>query len=499
MGVVSTVVHWGYSGYQSLLSKIFSPNPPPPHHHLDGPRIAVIGAGVTGVSSAAHCIGHGCEVTLFEAGGRENLGGIWSRVNNTSSLQIHSMMYRFHPSVKFRYKYPTREQILAEITCLWKRYCLDERTKFNTPVTRVWRDEAAGGRWRVNDGRDGLFDGVIAAAGSCGDPNMPHLPGQDRFKGPMVHSSDLTGHEKEVRGKTVAIIGGGASAVEAVEFAVSEGAKESYILARSDKWIIPRNPIVDILLAIGPLGEETNLSWIPESLLKIFFYRDLADLAPANTGLFTETPMCNDRIMTQLRSGAVCFLRGDILGLVEEGVKFSRRDRGVPQGGPGKHELVRADAVILATGYHRPSLEFLPPDAFKEHYRPPNWYLQTFPVGFPDVCATNATYVSAIGTVGNFHIGIYTRILLMFVVEPATRPSEAWMRAWVDLHRCLKRGAPGGALDFFTYGELMLWFVLSLALWPRRWKWALFVLMGIGGAVKMKDGMFHGLNAIHGI
>ena len=40
------------------------------------------------------------------------------------------------------------------------------------------------------------------------------------------------------------MIGGGASAVEALEFASHAGAKKTYILARSEKWIIPRNPFV---------------------------------------------------------------------------------------------------------------------------------------------------------------------------------------------------------------------------------------------------------------
>jgi monoamine oxidase len=67
-----------YQVWQWLLDKLLSPNPPPPHAHLRRPKIAVIGAGLTGVSSAAHCIGHGFDVRIFEAGPRESLGGIWS-------------------------------------------------------------------------------------------------------------------------------------------------------------------------------------------------------------------------------------------------------------------------------------------------------------------------------------------------------------------------------------------------------------------------------------
>ncbi len=71
-------VLWCYSWIQWLLDKLLSPTPPPPHARLGRPRIAIIGAGLTGVSAASHCVGHGFDVTIFEAGDEKNLGGIWS-------------------------------------------------------------------------------------------------------------------------------------------------------------------------------------------------------------------------------------------------------------------------------------------------------------------------------------------------------------------------------------------------------------------------------------
>lgn len=68
--------------FQTIIDWFFSPVPPPPinpESPVCGKRIAVIGAGLTGVSSASHCVGHGFEVTIFEARCRENgLGGVWS-------------------------------------------------------------------------------------------------------------------------------------------------------------------------------------------------------------------------------------------------------------------------------------------------------------------------------------------------------------------------------------------------------------------------------------
>ena len=90
---------WLYSALQWLLDALFTPPPPKAGDGLHRPRIAVIGTGLTGVSAAAHCVGHGFDVALFEAGDQKNLGGIWSvgphllpngreRTDNSSSESI---------------------------------------------------------------------------------------------------------------------------------------------------------------------------------------------------------------------------------------------------------------------------------------------------------------------------------------------------------------------------------------------------------------------------
>lgn len=387
------------------------------------------------------------------------------------------MMYRFHPSVQWSNGYPSKREILSQVRKLWRRYGLHHKTTFSFTVERTYQD--ARGRWIINDPSHGRFDGLIAAVGTCGAPSMPHVPGLDRFKGEVYHSSDLTG--RDARGKKMAIIGGGASAVEAFEFAAASGAEKTYILSRSEKWIIPRNMVVDVLLSLNIFGQQTLLSWLPEMLLRRLFYRDLRDVAPpSGHGLFTDTPIVNSDVMRQLRSGEAEWIRGDIDGVTENGLVINRRARGVPKGGPGRDETIEADIIVMATGFKRPSISFLPEECFVAPYAPPSWYIQTFPPTHPSVSAINCTFVNAIGSVGNWHIGIYTRVLLMFLTDPLTRPGPFWMRRWIDMTRLLKSTSPTAAFDFITYLEIVWWFVFCVAFNPFRWKWALFVFFGIG-------------------
>jgi cation diffusion facilitator CzcD-associated flavoprotein CzcO len=182
---------------------------------------------------------------------------------------------------------PTDSKPTQEITRIWKEYKLEERTRFNTPVTSVKRvppselsnveesdtDPTKGGhsRWIVNDGSDGIFDAVIVTIGTCGKPKMISVPGmpsanssseensqdssdfegggrekhsaEETFHGRVIHSSQLDDIEPgELEGKTVVVIGSGASGVEAVETALSKGAKNTVMLARDDKVGTPLIP-----------------------------------------------------------------------------------------------------------------------------------------------------------------------------------------------------------------------------------------------------------------
>ena len=60
-------------------------------------------------------------------------------------------------------------------------------------------------------------------------------------------------------------------------------------------------------------------------------------------------------------------------------------------------EELEADVVVLATGFERPSVDFLPQDLFPEEYNRPNLYLQNFSTEDWSVLMTNSSYVNAIG------------------------------------------------------------------------------------------------------
>ena len=481
---ISAIVSYVYQWIQILIAYAFAPKLPE-QQAKQKPlgHVAVIGAGITGISTASHLIGHGFEVTIFDQS--DDIGGIWSRVNSTSGLQISSIMYRFHPAVKWTKGYPHRDEILKNTQKIWKMYDLEKRTRLGFRVEKVTRhssstDPHEGGhaRWIINGNEEEVFDGVVVSTGTCGKPKKMDLPGEHKFKGKIVHSSELDG--LDCKGKKVLIVGGGASGIEALELAVAQGADRPTILARSDKWIIPRNTIINCALALQPLGRETWLSFIPEFLLKKLHYRDLEEKMAPTQGFYTGTPIVNTSALHHIRHGEADYQRGDVVDLDESGIQFNLRKRGQKKGTDGKKTHFDADIIVVATGFEVPTIDFLPEDLFPEDYVRPNMYLQVFPIEDCSVLCTNSTFRNAVGTVGHIHIGIMARTLMLFLMDKSTRPKPRDMRLWVDLIRFIKDRAPGGQLDFFTYMELCIWLVSFLFFRINRLYYFFFVTFGWG-------------------
>ncbi|KAG8820870.1 hypothetical protein FRC17_009998, partial [Serendipita sp. 399] len=508
LGPLQSLIARLYIFIQTIIALIFKPSPPRKEPTQSFGRIAVIGAGLSGISSAAHAIAHGFDVVIFEA--NDNVGGIWANVNSTSGLQLNSLLYRFHPSVIWSRGFPLRDEILGEISRIWREYKLESKTRFNTPVTSVRRVNSPGtggdidtdpwknghARWIVNDGQEGVFDAVIVTIGTCGAPKWVDLKGmpggfienkrarrehpsesevtndgektstsdsddnqkdriemnrrdpENTFAGPILHSSELDSPEgSQIQGKTVAIIGSGASGVEAAETSLEKGAKHCAVIARDDKWIIPRNMFIDVLIAMQPFGREMPLSFLWEGFLKRWQYRGVEDLVPVRRGLFEGTPIVNDEFLYHVRSGRCDYVRGDTLRLTSKGVLVNARSRISKPGDKGEDKEIEADVVVLATGFERPSIDFLPRDLFPEGYARPDLYLQNFSTEDWSILMTNSAYINAIALVD-------VRILLVLLLDAGARPTPKDMKLWVDLVRYLKRGAKGGALTFFTYMEL---------------------------------------------
>lgn len=148
-------------------------------------------------------------------------------------------------------------------------YDVRKYIKFNSEVLNaIWSSDK--GKWLVQIKSEGNIrteesDFLITATGNFSLPRLPKYPGIEEYKGHLRHSSNWDPNF-EPEGKTIAVIGNGASGLQVVP-PLQKKAKQLYHFARSRTWIA------------GSLGGE-NLSRdttipieIPQSPAEYTLYR----------------------------------------------------------------------------------------------------------------------------------------------------------------------------------------------------------------------------------
>jgi cyclohexanone monooxygenase len=204
------------------------------------PGVAIIGAGPGGIAMGARLADGGYDFTIFDRA--DGFGGTWR--NNTypgaaCDVPSHFYSYSFALNPRWTKTYANQPEILAYLENVATGHGLDDHLVSGTRVTTLrWWD--AGRRWilTTESGSTHEFDVVVSAVGMLDVPNIPDLPGVDRFGGRVFHSSQWD-HSKSTAGERVASIGTGASAIQYVP-AIAADTAHLTIFQRTPIWVSPR-------------------------------------------------------------------------------------------------------------------------------------------------------------------------------------------------------------------------------------------------------------------
>lgn len=237
------------------------------------PRIAIIGAGVSGICMAKYLIQESADVTVFEIGSQ--IGGLWCYNNDNGLTAIYKTLHintarnltRFHdydfkPDVQM---FPSHEDMHEYLVSYADHFGVTPRIRFKSKVTEVrplFKPGTEAPRWEIatESGARDQFDVVIVANGHQSVPlHAEEL--RSRFEGEYLHSHDYRDPEPFV-GKRVCIIGMGNSAVD-IATDVCVRAARTVVVARSGVMILPKTifgiPITDIIAKL-------YRPWLPASL-----------------------------------------------------------------------------------------------------------------------------------------------------------------------------------------------------------------------------------------
>jgi len=111
------------------------------------PHIAIVGAGIRGLSSAAWLGSAGAKVTVFEK--HERPGGVWQRVHGGAWINTPSYGYTFHSTNRWTSDKPSAAEILQNLEKMVRVCEIQSRIRYSTPVFGV--RQKSNGRWQIND------------------------------------------------------------------------------------------------------------------------------------------------------------------------------------------------------------------------------------------------------------------------------------------------------------------------------------------------------------
>ncbi|MEZ0052974.1 cation diffusion facilitator CzcD-associated flavoprotein CzcO [Mycobacterium sp. MAA66] len=202
--------------------------------------VTIIGAGFGGICMGIKLRRAGIPFTIVEKGDR--IGGVWR--DNTypgaaCDIPSHLYSYSFEPSHDWSRKYGTQPEIQSYIDHCAHKYGVAEHIRFGHTVQQADFDEAAG-LWtvRLDNGDTVGSRFLVAATGQLSLPANPTFPGLESFSGKVFHSARWD-HNYDLRGRRVAVIGTGASAIQFVPKIAAQVA-QLYVLQRSAPYVLPK-------------------------------------------------------------------------------------------------------------------------------------------------------------------------------------------------------------------------------------------------------------------
>jgi cation diffusion facilitator CzcD-associated flavoprotein CzcO len=134
--------------------------------------------------------------------------------------------------------YATQPEILAYLERCTDQYGVRPHLQLSTAITEArWDEDQRNWRLLSAMGETYRAEVLVSALGMLNVPYVPEIPGRDRFRGRMFHSSRWD-HSKPVAGERVASIGTGASAIQYVP-AIAGEVEHLTLFQRTPIWVTP--------------------------------------------------------------------------------------------------------------------------------------------------------------------------------------------------------------------------------------------------------------------
>ncbi|XP_017771386.1 PREDICTED: senecionine N-oxygenase-like [Nicrophorus vespilloides] len=222
-------------------------------------RIAIVGAGVSGLVSAKYCLAFGHEISVFEQ--TTNYGGCWNYTDeigvDENGLPVHSAMYQnlktnlpkeimvfegLQYSLDLTKSYIKQSDVLDYIQKYVEKFDLEPHIKYLKLVKKIkphletkWKVTVMDAKTKTEETLE--FDAIMVCNGHFFHRRLPLIPGMDAFIGKQMHSQDYKSPEP-YKGKTVVVVGAGPSGIDIAKHTATT-AKKVIMSYRTKAWGTP--------------------------------------------------------------------------------------------------------------------------------------------------------------------------------------------------------------------------------------------------------------------
>ncbi|HZV21968.1 MAG TPA: NAD(P)/FAD-dependent oxidoreductase [Hyphomicrobiales bacterium] len=204
-------------------------------------KIAIIGAGFSGLGMAINLRMAGeDDFIVFEREPRA--GGTWW-VNQypgcACDVASHLYCFSFEPYPYWPRMYASQPEIHAYLERCAAKYGIEPHLRLGTGISEARFDEE-NSRWQLKDekGRSYTAQFLVSGIGALSKPALPNIRGLGSFAGTFFHSQRWD-HGYDLRGKRIAVIGTGASAIQFVP-QIQPLVKRLDLYQRTAPWILPK-------------------------------------------------------------------------------------------------------------------------------------------------------------------------------------------------------------------------------------------------------------------
>lgn len=201
-------------------------------------QVGIVGAGFAGIIAALRLRQSKRDsFVIFERAGE--VGGTWrDNIYPGCACDVPSNLYSisFEPNPNWQRLYSSQAEILEYLKGLVRKNAIENHIRYDSDVINFEFVEKHG-FWKLTDrkARETTVKMLVMAIGPFNRPQIPEFKGLETFHGKTLHSARWDTNY-DLKGKRVAVIGTGASAIQIVP-AVAPDVAHLTIFQRTAAWL----------------------------------------------------------------------------------------------------------------------------------------------------------------------------------------------------------------------------------------------------------------------